>query len=59
LCAGLIGWRSLVMDGGAGRLGIYGFGAAGHIVAQIALPGCLFTPSHDPATSRRRVLPAG
>jgi propanol-preferring alcohol dehydrogenase len=36
LCAGLIGWRSLVMTGGAERLGIYGFGAAGHIVAQIA-----------------------
>ena len=36
LCAGLIGWRSLVMAGGAKRLGIYGFGAAGHIVAQIA-----------------------
>jgi len=36
LCAGLIGWRSLVMAGGAARLGIYGFGAAGHIVAQIA-----------------------
>jgi propanol-preferring alcohol dehydrogenase len=36
LCAGLIGWRSLVMTGSAKRLGIYGFGAAGHIVAQIA-----------------------
>ena len=36
LCAGLIGWRSLVMAGSATRLGIYGFGAAGHIVAQIA-----------------------
>ena len=37
LCAGLIGWRSLVMAGNAERLGIYGFGAAGHIVAQIAI----------------------
>lgn len=37
LCAGLIGWRSLVMAGNAQRLGIYGFGAAGHIVAQVAL----------------------
>jgi alcohol dehydrogenase, propanol-preferring len=37
LCAGLIGWRSLVMAGGAKRLGIYGFGAAGQIVAQVAL----------------------
>jgi propanol-preferring alcohol dehydrogenase len=36
LCAGLIGWRSLVMAGDAKRLGIYGFGAAGHIVAQVA-----------------------
>jgi alcohol dehydrogenase, propanol-preferring len=36
LCAGLIGWRSLAMAGSAKRLGIYGFGAAGHIVAQIA-----------------------
>jgi propanol-preferring alcohol dehydrogenase len=36
LCAGLIGWRSLVMAGEARNLGIYGFGAAGHIVAQVA-----------------------
>lgn len=36
LCAGLIGWRSLVMAGEARALGIYGFGAAGHIVAQVA-----------------------
>jgi propanol-preferring alcohol dehydrogenase len=36
LCAGLIGWRSLVMAGNAERLGIYGFGAAGHIIAQVA-----------------------
>ncbi len=36
LCAGLIGWRSLVMAGDARTLGIYGFGAAGHIVAQLA-----------------------
>ena len=36
LCAGLIGWRSPVMAGNAERLGIYGFGAAGHIVAQVA-----------------------
>jgi propanol-preferring alcohol dehydrogenase len=37
LCAGLIGYRSLVMAGTAERLGIYGFGAAAHIVAQIAV----------------------
>jgi len=36
LCAGLIGWRSLVMAGDGAALGIYGFGAAGHIVAQLA-----------------------
>jgi propanol-preferring alcohol dehydrogenase len=36
LCAGLIGYRSLVMAGGARRLGIYGFGAAAHIIAQVA-----------------------
>lgn len=36
LCAGLIGWRSLVMAGEGKVLGIYGFGAAGHIVAQVA-----------------------
>jgi alcohol dehydrogenase, propanol-preferring len=36
LCAGLIGHRSLKMTGDAARLGIYGFGAAAHIVAQVA-----------------------
>jgi propanol-preferring alcohol dehydrogenase len=36
LCAGLIGYRSLVMAGDAQRLGLYGFGAAAHIVAQVA-----------------------
>jgi propanol-preferring alcohol dehydrogenase len=36
LCAGLIGYRSLVKAGDARRLGIYGFGAAAHIVAQVA-----------------------
>jgi propanol-preferring alcohol dehydrogenase len=36
LCAGLIGYRALVMAGAAKRLGIYGFGAAAHIVAQVA-----------------------
>ncbi|MGQ0524465.1 MAG: zinc-dependent alcohol dehydrogenase family protein [Betaproteobacteria bacterium] len=36
LCAGLIGYRALVLAGAAPRLGIYGFGAAAHIVAQIA-----------------------
>ena len=36
LCAGLISYRSLKMTGDAARLGIYGFGAAAHIVAQVA-----------------------
>jgi propanol-preferring alcohol dehydrogenase len=36
LCAGLIGYRSLIMTGDARRLGIYGFGAAAHIIAQVA-----------------------
>jgi propanol-preferring alcohol dehydrogenase len=36
LCAGLIGYRSLVKAGDARRLGIYGFGAAAHILAQVA-----------------------
>jgi propanol-preferring alcohol dehydrogenase len=36
LCAGLIGWRSLKIAGDGKKLGIYGFGAAGHIVAQVA-----------------------
>ena len=37
LCAGLIGYRALAMAGDARRLGLYGFGAAAHIVAQVAL----------------------
>jgi propanol-preferring alcohol dehydrogenase len=37
LCAGFIGYRALRMAGDARRLGIYGFGAAGHIIAQIAV----------------------
>ena len=36
LCAGLIGYRALVAAGEARRLGIYGFGAAAHIIAQVA-----------------------
>ncbi|MFL5267052.1 MAG: zinc-dependent alcohol dehydrogenase family protein [Stellaceae bacterium] len=36
MCAGLIGYRSLRMAGEAGVIGIYGFGAAAHIVAQVA-----------------------
>jgi alcohol dehydrogenase, propanol-preferring len=36
LCAGLIGWRSLVIAGDGKNLGLYGYGAAAHIVAQVA-----------------------
>jgi propanol-preferring alcohol dehydrogenase len=36
LCAGLIGWRSLVIAGEGHKLGLYGFGAAAHILAQVA-----------------------
>jgi alcohol dehydrogenase, propanol-preferring len=36
LCAGLIGWRSLVIAGDGRNLGLYGFGAAAHILAQVA-----------------------
>ncbi len=36
LCAGLIGYRALRMAGDAERLGVYGFGAAAHIIAQVA-----------------------
>ncbi len=36
LCAGLIGYRSLMKTGNARRVGIYGFGAAAHIITQVA-----------------------
>ena len=37
LCAGLIGWRALVIAGEGKRLGLYGFGAAAHILTQVAI----------------------
>jgi propanol-preferring alcohol dehydrogenase len=37
LCAGLIGWRSLSLAGSGQKLGLYGFGAAAHILVQVAL----------------------
>ena len=37
LCAGLIGWRTLKLAGNGKRIGIYGFGAAAHIVTQVAV----------------------
>lgn len=36
LCAGLVGYRSLAKTGDARRIGIYGFGAAAHIITQVA-----------------------
>ncbi len=54
LCAGLIGWRSLVMAGEGKTLGLYGFGAAAHIITQVALSQgrrvFAFTKSGDAAT---------
>jgi propanol-preferring alcohol dehydrogenase len=53
LCAGLIGYRSLVKTGDARRVGIYGFGAAAHIITQVAVSQgrsiCAFTRSGDRA----------
>jgi len=37
MCAGLIGWRSLVAAGSAQSIGLYGFGAAAHILAQVCV----------------------
>jgi alcohol dehydrogenase, propanol-preferring len=37
LCAGLIGWRALRLAGEGKRIGLYGFGAAAHILAQVAV----------------------
>jgi propanol-preferring alcohol dehydrogenase len=54
LCAGLIGWRSLGIAGPGARLGLYGFGAAAHIVAQVAAwqgrNVCAFTRPGDTVT---------
>ena len=54
LCAGLIGYRTLGMAGDAQRLGIYGFGAAAHIVCQVAVHQgrrvFAFTRADDSAT---------
>src|ERR1700733_10888160 len=54
LCAGLIGWRSLAIAGDGKKLGLYGFGAAAHIVAQVAKwqrrAACAITRPGDVAT---------
>jgi alcohol dehydrogenase, propanol-preferring len=56
LCAGLIGYRALRMAGDARRLGLYGFGAAAHIIAQVAKHQgreiFAFTQSGDEDTQR-------
>ena len=56
LCAGLIGWRSLRLAGDAERLGLYGFGNAARLVAQVALAQgrrCFaFTRPGDEVTQR-------
>jgi D-arabinose 1-dehydrogenase-like Zn-dependent alcohol dehydrogenase len=64
LCAGLIDWRSLVIAGEGKKLGLYGFGAAAHIVAQVAKwqgrsvfaftrPGDAAAPGLRPVSSER------
>ncbi len=62
LCAGLIGYRSLVLAGEGDALGVYGFGAAAHIVAQVARwqgrKVYAFTRSGD-AAARRFALDMG
>ena len=63
LCAGLIGYRSLVMAGEAQRLGLYGFGAAAHIIAQVARHQggevFAFTRPGDPDGTAVRPRPGG
>jgi propanol-preferring alcohol dehydrogenase len=56
LCAGLIGFRTLKLAGDAERLGIYGFGAAAHIICQVAVHEgrrvFAFTRAGDEGTQR-------
>lgn len=56
LCAGLIGYRALAAAGDAQRLGLYGFGAAAHIITQVARwqgrKVFAFTKPHDDGTQR-------
>ncbi len=56
LCAGLIGYRALAACESAERIGIYGFGAAAHIICQVAnwqgRKAYAFTKPHDEATQR-------
>jgi alcohol dehydrogenase, propanol-preferring len=63
LCAGLIGYRALRLAGDAARIGLYGFGAAAHIVCQVALHQgrevyALTRPGDDDAQAFARSLGA-
>ena len=63
LCAGLIGFRSLRLAGDAARIGLYGFGAAAHIVCQVAVAQgrtvhALTRPGDDEAQAFARSLGA-
>ena len=60
LCAGLIGWRALKAAGSGRRVGLYGFGAAAHILAQICCAeGREVYAFTRPATKRRKASRAG
>ena len=64
LCAGLIGWRSLRMAGDDARvLGLYGFGAAAHLIAQVAIAQGrrvhAFTRAGDTAAQQHALASAG
>jgi alcohol dehydrogenase, propanol-preferring len=56
LCAGLIGWRAYAIAGDVRRIGLFGFGAAAHLIAQVALHQgrevCAFTRPGDVAAQR-------
>ena len=63
LCAGLIGYRAYRMAGEGRRLGLYGFGAAAHIIAQVALRQgrelyAFVTPGDDQAVQFARTVGA-
>ena len=58
MCAGLIGYRTLRMAGDARLIGIYGFGAAAHIIAQVIRhQGEGFSRLRGVVIWRRRILP--
>lgn len=57
LCAGLIGYRAYAMTGRARRLGLYGFGAAAHLIAQLALrDGCEVLAFTRPGDARSQAF---